>query len=69
MPYRQPSFANISTTVLVEKGGMATSATQGIAPRASSLIKPRSWSLLRFLDKASLAFNRGITTWATAGRL
>lgn len=69
MAHRQFSFANFPSTVFVSTSDKAVRAVPGFAARKVPLNKAQSWSLLRALDKASLAFSRGMTTWATAGRM
>lgn len=69
MAYTHLSFANIPPTVFVKKVGMAANTNESIAPPAAPQSKVRSWSLLDAFDKASLAFSRNMTAWATAGRL
>lgn len=69
MACTQLSFANIPATVSLKTGGMPANTTERAANPATPLGKPRSWSLLRALDNASLALSRNMAAWASAGRL
>jgi len=63
-------FANVPAAAGVPAGGRrAAAAERSVSSFATPLGKPRSWPMLRVLDKASLALGRNMAAWASAGRL